>query len=427
MDERNIPLPEAANDGGAAPQSAKQDAVVAFCQQCGRPLTYASRRQVGPAIVCESCAQTYTAQPGDPHGGWTSVPTPGSSGSDAPAAPGGLPPKRSEANPALGGFLGLIPGVGAMYNGQYAKAAIHLVIFVILVSLANDVNEVFGWFVAGWVFYQAFDAYHTARAQRDGDPLPDPFGWNGIGERFTGGRNWSSPSSPRTGAYTSYENRFGSESGTSHTGPFTAGQPRAQEPVPESHSTTFPSYAAASSSDPVTPPVFPGAVSSYTPTYTGAGDVPDFTASPPSNPERFPNAAAWLIGLGSLLLLSNVWPSWHLTGRWLPPLLLAGIALWSGTRRLQLVLGASAKVPAQATASATARAAAALLGPGLLLTCAILLALQAGNLVNLRRSWPALLIVWGTLLLVERSTPPPNRLSYDETGSAAAPPQESSF
>ena len=36
----------------------------------------------------------------------------------------------------------------------------------------------------GWVFYQAFEAYHTAKARRDGLPLPDPFGLNNIRTRW---------------------------------------------------------------------------------------------------------------------------------------------------------------------------------------------------------------------------------------------------
>jgi hypothetical protein len=36
-------------------------------------------------------------------------------------------------------FLGLIPGEGAIYNGEYNKAAVHLAIFVALSVLVNYV------------------------------------------------------------------------------------------------------------------------------------------------------------------------------------------------------------------------------------------------------------------------------------------------
>ena len=77
-----------------------------------------------------------------------------------------------------------------MYNGQVAKGFAHLVIFAVLVFLSDHASDLFGVFVAGWIFYQAFEAYHTAKARRDGLPLPDPFGLNDIGERMGFGKNW---------------------------------------------------------------------------------------------------------------------------------------------------------------------------------------------------------------------------------------------
>ena len=52
------------------------------------------------------------------------------------AASGAIPPPHApgEPNPGLAALLGFIPGVGAMYNGQYAKGVVHLIVFAILVS-----------------------------------------------------------------------------------------------------------------------------------------------------------------------------------------------------------------------------------------------------------------------------------------------------
>ena len=44
-------------------------------------------------------------------------------------------------------MLGLIPGVGAMYNGQFIKGLIHVVIFAVLVSAAH-LYGIFGLFIA---------------------------------------------------------------------------------------------------------------------------------------------------------------------------------------------------------------------------------------------------------------------------------------
>ena len=95
-------------------------------------------------------------------------------------------PPAGAPHPVLAAVLGLIPGVGAMYNGQFIKGLVHVVIFAVLVSAAH-VSDVFGLFIAGWIFYQVFEAYYTAKARRDGDPLPDPLGLNEVGNWFASG------------------------------------------------------------------------------------------------------------------------------------------------------------------------------------------------------------------------------------------------
>jgi hypothetical protein len=73
-------------------------------------------------------------------------------------------------------LLGFIPGVGAMYNGQFLKGFIHVVIFVMLIVATDRIHGLFLILVFFWVFYMAFDAYKTADAKRLGLPLPDPLG-----------------------------------------------------------------------------------------------------------------------------------------------------------------------------------------------------------------------------------------------------------
>jgi hypothetical protein len=72
-----------------------------------------------------------------------------------------------------------------MYNGQYIKAIVHVLVFVVLISITEHYG-IFGIFVAAWVLYQVFDAHQTAKARRDGLPLPDPFGLNELGNAFGG-------------------------------------------------------------------------------------------------------------------------------------------------------------------------------------------------------------------------------------------------
>ena len=94
-----------------------------------------------------------------------------------------VPAAGFHAHPVLAGLLGFIPGVGAMYNGQFVKALAHVLIFAVFVSL-SDRSSFFGLLVVAWMFYQVFDAAQTAKARRDGLPLPNPFGLNDLGARL---------------------------------------------------------------------------------------------------------------------------------------------------------------------------------------------------------------------------------------------------
>jgi len=73
-------------------------------------------------------------------------------------------------------LLGFIPGVGAMYNGQFMKGFIHVVIFVMLIVATANISGLFGILIGFFVIYMAFDAYKTAQAKTLGLPLPDPLG-----------------------------------------------------------------------------------------------------------------------------------------------------------------------------------------------------------------------------------------------------------
>src|SRR6185369_13490153 len=64
-------------------------------------------------------------------------------------------------------MLGFIPGVGALYNGEYKKAAIHVAVFILLSVLLTyaprSMRETLSWVRIAYFFYMAFDAYHTAQ------------------------------------------------------------------------------------------------------------------------------------------------------------------------------------------------------------------------------------------------------------------------
>ncbi|HEV8181857.1 MAG TPA: DUF5668 domain-containing protein [Candidatus Angelobacter sp.] len=143
-----------------------QTQAVAYCRTCGKALCEECKRDVMGAIYCEPCiAARLQGVPGTTAPGATIVPP--------PPRPPGAP------NPVIAGILGLIPGVGAMYNGQFTKAFAHVVIFILLIigtNTSGNLAGVFGGLIAFFVFYMAFEAYKTAEAKRHGLPAPDPLG-----------------------------------------------------------------------------------------------------------------------------------------------------------------------------------------------------------------------------------------------------------
>jgi len=132
----------------------------AYGRTCGKALCDTCKRDVMGAIYCEPClaARMQGAVP-------VAAGTPVTVVTDPPS-------------PGLAAALGLIPGVGAMYNGQFIKALIHLAIFVCLIALSSHVSGFFGIFIPFFVLYMAFEAHETAKARRMGFPLPDHLGLN---------------------------------------------------------------------------------------------------------------------------------------------------------------------------------------------------------------------------------------------------------
>jgi hypothetical protein len=137
-----------------------QTEAVAYCRTCGKALCADCKRDVMGAIYCEPCIAARLqgqAVPGVPTG-------------PATARIHGAP------NPVIAALLGFVPGVGAMYNGQFARAFAHVLIFVMLVVASSNISGIFGLLIAFFEFYMAFEAYKTAEARRLGLPAPDPLG-----------------------------------------------------------------------------------------------------------------------------------------------------------------------------------------------------------------------------------------------------------
>lgn len=153
---------------------------IAFCRSCGRPLCIYCQRPAEGTVFCPEHvpAAPYSA-PGEPagaHGGGAGV-APGAASNPYQQPPGPLA-TGTRTSPGLAFLFGWIPGVGAIYNGQYLKGLVHAIITGLLMSLANAADNTAGepflvmLMMAFW-FYMPFEAYHTAKKRQMGIPVEE--------------------------------------------------------------------------------------------------------------------------------------------------------------------------------------------------------------------------------------------------------------
>ena len=273
----------------------------AYCQNCGKALCVSCVRSAAAGqILCDPCLTA-----------WHSFQQPF------------VAPASGSPNPGLAAFLGVFPGVGAMYNGQFIKGLIHVAIFAVLVSAAH-VYGIFGLFIAAWITYQSFEAYHTAKARRDGQPLPDPLGLNEAG-------NWlgmgSRPSS------------------TGQPGPVPGAAPAGQP-----QQASYPPPYAGQYQNPYQAPPYQAP---YGYPYQPPPYAPPVPPLPPPPPlcwrRREPVAALVLIALGVLFLLGqfDIFSGRILEFTW--PVLLIVLGGWLLVRRLQGTCIAPGATPASSS------------------------------------------------------------------------------
>src|ERR1700756_950342 len=143
-------------------------AAVAYCRTCGKPLCAACVRDVRGTIFCESCLAEKLGEALPP-----APPVPSGEGRKIPPA---VLPERLPS-PGLAAVLGFIPGVGAMYNGQFMKGFVHVAAFVCLIWMGSRFGPIMVPVFFAYFFYLVFDAYKTAHAIELGQPVPDPFGF----------------------------------------------------------------------------------------------------------------------------------------------------------------------------------------------------------------------------------------------------------
>jgi cell wall-active antibiotic response 4TMS protein YvqF len=147
---------------------------VGYCRNCGKAMCSTCVRPVRDVLYCEDCLANVIGIPGA-----TPAVASNTAASETFAVSSPPAPARRVGSPGVAFFLGLFPGLGAVYNGEYNKALIHIVVFAaIIVGLSSDPGDggalTLALLLAGFVLYMAFDAMRTAKAKSLGESTADP-------------------------------------------------------------------------------------------------------------------------------------------------------------------------------------------------------------------------------------------------------------
>ena len=160
---------------------------IGYCRNCGKALCSVCARPIRDVYYCEDCLAGAVGIPPNPppiSAPNPAGPTPYVAGAYVPPPgqqqSGAVPPHaRTASSPTIAFILGFCPGLGAIYNGEYNKALLHIVVFAaLIVGLSSDLgggaDTALAFLLAGFVFYMAFDAMRTAKAKQMGEATVDP-------------------------------------------------------------------------------------------------------------------------------------------------------------------------------------------------------------------------------------------------------------
>jgi hypothetical protein len=175
-----------------------QARIIGYCRTCGKAIEGSDEAGTPAAEGILYCAEhapqarpSETQPPPSPEAppADSAPPYHAASSPYAASQPPPLPDSASHVSPGLAFVLGFIPGVGAIYNGQYAKGLVHVVIFGSIISIlstgsARGFEPLFGLLIPTFVFYMAFEAYHTAKKRREGQAVDE---FSGLVQSATNG------------------------------------------------------------------------------------------------------------------------------------------------------------------------------------------------------------------------------------------------
>ena len=150
-----------------------ENGATAYCTNCGKAVCDQCRQVFNSRIVCGDCA-TQVVPPPLPNQPTTpqEVAATGESSADRsdpiPFSSNPLEKGYPYCAPGVCFVLGLIPGVGAICNGDYFKAFVQVLIFGTLVSLADSgetgqFGPVLMVLAVAFYLYMPLEAYHVSK------------------------------------------------------------------------------------------------------------------------------------------------------------------------------------------------------------------------------------------------------------------------
>jgi LiaI-LiaF-like transmembrane region len=155
--------------------------VTAFCRECGKGVCEGCMARRDGVSYCPDCAPAVVAgdsfPPEQEH-------TPPPSRPASVAIPPHAPASTNTADgphPFLAGLLGFVPGLGAVYNGQYVKGIVHAAIFGMLIAISTSADHeavpaLIVPMVVFFVLYMPIEAVRTAQAIRRGEEVNEMSG-----------------------------------------------------------------------------------------------------------------------------------------------------------------------------------------------------------------------------------------------------------
>jgi hypothetical protein len=113
-----------------------------FCSTCSKPLCIECSHQIKGKVYCQDCLVR---------------------GAEWAATVKDL--RVPVDSPKRAACCALIPGMGAVYNNDYAKAITYFAVFAALVVLGDHIHGVFGFGAFVFLIFSMFDGYRTAEAK----------------------------------------------------------------------------------------------------------------------------------------------------------------------------------------------------------------------------------------------------------------------